>query len=214
MPFIALQKSTGKRIDITTIESPRAELRADDMACPVCGSPMLVKAGLINRAHFAHKPGREDCPYAAYSAGETQEHREAKQLIRDHMSDWFSEYGIARPELEVYVPEVTHARNRIADVMFTFPGGWRVAHEVQLASITVGDLQDRTEDYERAGIDVFWWFGRDAFGKGALEWSIRRYGFYLKVELLEVPKATETVFNSARADQVAIRNRQLESVGL
>ena len=214
MPFIALQQSTGKRIDITTIESPRTELRVADMVCPVCGSPMLVKAGLINRAHFAHKPGREDCPYAAYSAGETQEHREAKQLIRDHLSDWFAEYGIARPELEVYVPEVMHARNRIADVMFTFPGGWRVAHEVQLASITVGDLQDRTEDYESAGIDVFWWFGRDAFGKGALEWSIRRYGFYFKVEMLEGKRAIETVFYPAEARKAQLLERQLQSAGI
>jgi len=214
MPFIALQQSTGKRIDITTIESPRAELRAADMVCPVCGSPMLIKAGLIYRPHFAHKPGREDCPYAAYSAGETAEHREAKELIRAHLGEWFSEYGIAQPDLEVYIPEVLHARNRIADVLFTFPSGWRVAHEVQLASITVEELQLRTEDYESAGIDVFWWFGRDAFGKGALEWSVKRYGFYFKVEMLEGPKAVETVLYPADARKFQVLDRQLASTGL
>lgn len=183
MPFIALQQSTGKRIDITTIEQPRAVLQAADMVCPVCGHPMTIKAGMINRAHFAHKPGREDCPYAMYAAGETQEHREAKQLIRDLLAEWFSEYGIARPELEVYVPEVMHARNRIADVMFTFPSGWRVAHEAQLASITVEELQARSEDYESAGIDVFWWLGRDAGKPGPYEWSMNRYGFILKIDV-------------------------------
>jgi competence CoiA-like predicted nuclease len=83
-----------------------------------------------------------------------------------------------------------------------------------LASITVEELQLRTEDYESAGIDVFWWFGRDAFGKGALEWSVKRYGFYFKVEMLEGPKAVETVLYPADARKFQVLDRQLASTGL
>lgn len=190
MPFIALNKVTGARVDITQIVNPRTVLRAGEMVCPVCAHPMMLKAGEVKRHHFAHMPGREDCPYAQYSAGETQEHRDAKELIRGQLHEWFSEYMDATGELEVYVPEVTHARNRIADVLFTFPGGWRVAHEVQLAQITTGELSDRTEDYASQGIDVFWWFGRDALKQTSNAiWSMKNYGFVLKIDI--VPKLSD-----------------------
>jgi competence CoiA-like predicted nuclease len=185
MPFIAVNKTTGERIDITCVEGPRLTLKASEMVCPVCGHPMMLKAGDIKRHHFAHMPGKEDCPYAQYAAGETQEHRDAKELIRSQMHEWFAEYMNAVGDLEVYIPEVMHARNRIADVLFTFPSGWRVAHEVQLAQITTAELAERTEDYASQGIDVFWWFGRDALKQQANGiWSQKTYGFVLKIQTI------------------------------
>lgn len=187
MPFIALNSRSGERVDITRTTNPLAELRASEMVCPVCAWPMIVRAGTVNRSHFAHKPGREDCPYAEYWRRETPEHLAAKVLIRDELANWFGEYGMATPALEVYIPDVKHARNRIADVLFTFPSGWRIAHEIQLASITIDELRERSEDYLSAGIDVFWWFGRDAAKQSNFEWSIKTYGFILEIQIQAQP---------------------------
>ena len=208
MPYVALNKVTGERVDVTRIVNPRSVLKASEMVCPVCGHPMMLKAGEIKRHHFAHMPGKEDCPYAMYSAGETQEHRDAKELIREKLAEWFSEYMAAAGELEVYIPEVMHARNRIADVLFTFPGGWRVAHEVQLATITTAELAERTEDYASQGIDVFWWFGRDALNQpsNAL-WSMKTYGFVLQIDILDEQPAGDRVLYASKADHdPALRN--------
>lgn len=184
MPFIALDERTGLRIDVTTVANPRADLRADVHVCPVCGGRMILRAGIIRRPHFAHVPNpAEPCSYAEYAARETAEHREAKVIVRDMIAQWFAEYSTATADLEVYIPDVQHARNRIADILFTFASGWRVAHEIQLAAITTAELWERTRDYWSAGIDVFWWFGRDADTPANREWSMSNYGFYLDIQI-------------------------------
>ena len=185
MPFIARDKTTGERIDITECSNPRSALVAANMVCPVCESEMIIRAGSIIQAHFAHKPGRDDCPYAAYSAGESPAHRTAKLIVRGALSDWFKEYIDAKGNLEVYIPDVMHARNRIADILFSFPNGWRVVHEIQLAPIAPAELQDRSDDYMSAGIDCFWWFGKRAATAENLLWSEQRYGYHLIIRFDE-----------------------------
>lgn len=182
MPFVALDVRTGLRIDVTAVAGPLDALRADAHVCPVCGQRMILRAGLVKRPHFAHMPGK-DCPYAEYAARETAEHREAKVIVRDMIAQWFAEYSAATAELEVYIPDVQHARNRIADILFTFRSGWRVAHEIQLAQISTAELWERTQDYWSAGIDVFWWFGRDADTAANRDWSLNNYGFYLDIRI-------------------------------
>jgi len=61
-------------------------------------------------------------------------------------------------EFEVKLPDV----GRIADVMLEMEGGWKIAHEVQLASITTEELIERTKSYLGNGIDVTWWLGGKA----------------------------------------------------
>jgi hypothetical protein len=65
--------------------------------------------------------------------------------------------GCAQAHVQVEGP--THGRSRIADVMVTFPGGDRVALEVQYAGLSVLDWQSRRADYARAGIRDVWLFG-------------------------------------------------------
>lgn len=195
MPLVALNTVTGERVNIIDLENPRAVLAKDSVVCPVCNSPMYIRGGTPNLIHhFAHKPGREDCEYAIYSRGETEEHRQAKIAVYQNLSTWFAEYTVAVPAMEVRIPEVKHAHHRIADVLFTFPSGWRVAHEIQLASITPEELQARTEDYAETGIDVFWWFGRDALKQTrVLDWSMNTYGFVLRVRVQQSENETGTV---------------------
>ena len=183
MPFIAKNSQTGERIDITKIENPRNSLKSSELVCQWCDSPMIIRAGLVARPHFAHKSGRDECPYVEYARGKTPEHLAAQEALRDHLADWFKEYTSTQAELEVIIRETTHKKNHFADVMFTFPCGWRVAHEVQLAGITVQELEERTQDYLGAGIDIVWWFGRDADTATNREWSYRNYGHALRISI-------------------------------
>ena len=172
MPFVALHKDTQERIDITRIENPRESLKSGDCVCQLCSTPMIIKAGQILRAHFAHYAS---CETDYQSHPESAEHREAKIYLATHLREAFKEYTHASIEYEVPIPEV----KRIADLLATFPMGWRVAHEIQLASITVEQLEARTNDYARAGVDVVWWLGKSANTPANREWSRRTFGYAL-----------------------------------
>jgi competence CoiA-like predicted nuclease len=174
MPFIAIRKATGERIDITAIEYPRAALTSGECLCQLCGAPMIVKAGLVRQHHFAHA-GRCTSDYQSHP--ESPAHREAKRYLVTHLREWFKEYENTRIAYEVPIPEV----KRIADLLVTFPTGWRVAHEVQLASITTEQLQERTNDYTLAGIDVVWWLGKSADTETNRAWCRCTFGYALSL---------------------------------
>ncbi len=178
MPFIAMMKATGERIDITTIENPRAALTSGECLCQLCGTPMIVKAGLVRQHHFAHA-GRCTSDYQSHP--ESPAHREAKRYLATHLREWFKEYAHAHIAYEVPIPEV----KRIADLLVTFPTGWRVAHEVQLASITTEHLQERTNDYTLAGIDVVWWLGKSADTETNRAWCRCTFGYALSLTVYE-----------------------------
>lgn len=77
MPFIGLKKDTSERIDITQIENPRLILKSGDCICQLCGSPLIVRAGNVYKAHFAHY-GDRDCNTEYKYHPESPEHRESK----------------------------------------------------------------------------------------------------------------------------------------
>lgn len=172
MPFIALQKDTKDRIDITTLDNPRLVLKSGECVCQLCGAPMTIIAGQIRVAHFRHMAA---CPTEYASHPESPQHREAKKFLALHLRTAYAEYTTADIEYEVPVPEV----KRIADLMITFPMGWRIAHEVQLASITTEILQERTNDYLRAGVDVVWWLGNNANTPANRDWCRDTFGYVL-----------------------------------
>lgn len=191
MPLVALDKNTQKRIDITRIENPRQELKAEDIVCPLCEAPMVIVAGSIRIHHFRHKA---NCNSDYKSHPESYEHLRTKALVAQNVGKWFKEFTSAEPRLEVPIPEV----KRIADVMFIFPNGWRVACEVQLASITIDELQQRTDDYLRAGVDVFWFLGKNAASESNIRWATAQQGFAIILQYSEqkhtsriTPKAIE-----------------------
>lgn len=173
MPFIA-RNSAGERVDITRVADPRS-LRADSHTCPLCEQQMIVKAGLLVRAHFAHR--------AACSAAErwdvhpeSEAHLSAKAFLRDWLHDIVRDYGAERVwiDLEVPIPMPWRPRGRVADVLVVFPCGWRVACEAQLAAITPQEIVERTEDYRMAGVDVFWYLGGRAASRRVRFWCARR----------------------------------------
>jgi competence CoiA-like predicted nuclease len=176
MPFVALHRETKERIDITRIENPRETLKSGDYVCQLCGIPVIIKAGLIVRAHFAHT---SLCDSDYQSQPESPDHREAKVFLATHLHESFNDYRNTQIEYEVPIPDV----KRIADLMVTFPTGWCVAHEIQLASITTETLEERTNDYIRAGVDVVWWLGKSANTPANRNWCRETFGYILTLNI-------------------------------
>ncbi|HPE73193.1 MAG TPA: competence protein CoiA family protein [Candidatus Competibacter sp.] len=67
---------------------------------------------------------------------------------------------------------------------------WLLAHEVQLSSITVEEISERTNDYRKAGIDVHWWLGGAGNSEAVNEWCRREYGGSF---ILDYRKASEHI---------------------
>jgi len=175
MPFIAIDKNTGKPIDILEISNPHLTLKKSEFICQLCGEAMFLKAGPILRPHFSHFA---DCK-SDYKTGhsETANHLFAKMELKRILRAQFSNLENIEIEYEVPIPEI----KRVADVLVTFPMGWRMAHEIQLSSITLEDLEERTNDYFRGGIDVYWWLGESADIPSNRMWCVKKFGFSLSI---------------------------------
>ncbi len=184
MPFIAKHKLSGVRIDITTIPNPKAVLNSGDYVCPLCASPLIVRGqhyrqGGIVHSHFAHQ---SDCVSEYDAHPESPEHLLGKIFLRERLHGFYDHYATVQIELEVPAPMEWRDKGRIADIMVTWPMGWREVHEVQLAPITPKVLEERTYDYQRAGLDVTWWLGKRADTQINREWSQNRFGETLGIE--------------------------------
>mgnify|MGYP001952948993 CR=1 FL=1 len=111
-----------------------------------------------------------------------------EEMISFNMSEEDKMYNINVIGTENIVnAALTNEVKRIIDIAMIFPNGWIVAHEIQLSSITTENLENRTNDYRKLGIDVFWWFGKSADKKANREWAIEKYGQSLSInyELLD-----------------------------
>jgi competence protein CoiA len=174
MPFVAHDRETKERIDITRYRNPRAELQAERLICQLCGVPMIIRQGLVIRPHFAHTRSCST-PYASHP--ESPEHLLGKETV----STWLrKQQGFEGATVELEVP--IHARKRIADIFVTFPQGHKLAVEIQLASITPGDLAARTKDYFDDDTDVIWVLGKDALrGASNVQWCTTVLGGYLQL---------------------------------
>jgi len=164
MPFVAKNKNTGERIDITQIVNPRVVLKKGTLVCPLCNEDLFIVAGLVRVHHFRH---RIKCSSEWLHHPESIEHLTAKSIIANYLRSRKDYKGRGvNIELEVPLEEI----NRQADILVTFPTGWRVVHEVQLSSITIEELQQRTFDYERLDIQTYWWLGKNAASETNIDW--------------------------------------------
>jgi len=171
MGLIAKNKKTEERINILDYKEPRQELKKDEIVCHLCDGDLIIKSGLIRMKYFAHKPNAPcQCDYARHP--ESYEHLFFKKLLSENLAKEFGEYLNAKPLLEYPIHEV----KRIADIVFQFPSGWLVAHEIQLSSITIEALDERTNDYRNAGIDIVWWLGKSANTPTNRQWLIENFG--------------------------------------
>jgi hypothetical protein len=152
------------------VEADRQLERRQAFKCPGCQADVILKAGSIKIAHFAHKPGS---PVCAYSVGETVAHLTAKKLFCEAAR----ERGL-RAELEYPVGD------QRADVAIWAPNGKMLVIEIQHTPIDVDELKRRILGYRRKGISHIWvptikpGYGNDE-GKPVSRYSIRPFERYL-----------------------------------
>lgn len=186
MSFVALRKDTRERVDITHYPSPKKEaLKHYVLLCQECDGVLHVREGDVRIAHFAHLPGAH-----CEAAGESQEHKNGKLYLRDHLADIFPDYAKAVFDFEYRVPGV----DRIIDLLVTLPDGRKVAHEVQLASITTKQLRERTDDYVKAGISTVWWLSGSAYTMTNVQWCLQQFEVAYILQYKEkMPVATKVL---------------------
>lgn len=185
MPFIAKIRTTGERLSVLDYER-MLDMSKDDIVCPFCDEPMYIRGGdrTAYRRHFAHRIecGADWLPEEYASGLETIEHLAGKEWLklnfRNLLSDEYIKGAVAEYEVIVPIPAVGSypARKRVADVMVTFPDGRQIALECQLASITPEQLEERTHDYQRAGVDVRWVLGKTADRHQNRSWCEQHFG--------------------------------------
>jgi len=184
MPLTAEARPKGssvdyKTVDITRYDSPRIELANHELRCPECKHTMHVYQSLIKMTHFAHNPGFDrDC---TLSMGEGNEHMYAKQAIAEKLASMRGYEG-ARVLKEYWLGDVA----RRADICVVYPDGNTEVHEIQLAKTTIDSLEERTNDYRRAGVgDIIWWFGGQADNQNNRVWAKDKLGGYGELSITE-----------------------------
>lgn len=98
------------------------------------------------RDGFSHRPG------AGKHSPEGLFHQQGKALIHSWVSG-------AYPYADVVLELATESRDRIADVMVTWPTGQRISVEIQYAPLTVEAWLTRHQSYLSQGITPVWLLG-------------------------------------------------------
>lgn len=121
------------------------EVQRDDgpFHCPECEEELILKAGRVKVAHFAHLPN-SDCSYAGLP--ESAEHIEAKLEIYEALR---VQSGVEKLQVERYLKEVR------PDISFYYEGSY-IAIEIQISPITLDEIIRRTTAYTRKNIYVLW----------------------------------------------------------
>ncbi len=133
----AKRKLTGE-----TITAYFATKAHGPFKCPDCGDEVILKTGRSTVNHFAHVN-----PLAClYAENESDEHRRCKMEIFEALQKL--------PNVRNAVLERPLGTNR-PDVSAEI-NGVKVAIEVQLSSLSIETIMQRTIDYHRAGIYVLW----------------------------------------------------------
>ncbi len=177
MPLVAMKGET--RFDISTNSNPRALRGIQGFVCPMCDGAMIVRAGDFVAAHFAHKNA---CTSTIGHHPESLEHNEAKSAI----AKWLR----VRPEYrgsEVILEYIFKQIDRRADIYVRYPNGVHEAHEIQFSRITPEELEARTGDYGKLGIETHWYFGGQADTQYNRAWCKENLGGYYQLLFEEVP---------------------------
>lgn len=189
MPFIGIDKESGERVNILDYANPRAELKPRSLVCRHCGEDFYIRGSVAHavRAHFVHKSTVE-CDASKRAHPETPEHLFFKEHLYRHLVAEIEEYTNCTTAIEYGIPEAG-LHGRTADVAILFPNGWIVCHEIQLAPISLEDLNQRTEDYRDAGADVIWWFGGQADTETNRNWAEETIGASYSLDFDYIPES-------------------------
>ena len=154
MPYTAYVDAKHTRIEgLSHTQIERLRRSDASITCPYCGADMIVVNGAVLAAHFRH-PSKRECTHVGHPM--SPEHRRAQLLLEEYFA---GDYELSCVALEAPVDMTWRTRGRVVDVLLELED-LRVAHEVQLSPITLRELTERSQDYEKAGIEhVVWWLG-------------------------------------------------------
>lgn len=148
--------ANGRRVVIgrDDLTGLRALSDARVLTCPGCGSVLILHAGSLRAAHFAHLPGAIcHCPQ---TEPETPEHRAGKLLLQEWLMAQLPEDEI---ELEAHIPET----GQRADVLIRRGKTQRIALEFQCANLSAREWRRRHQAYRDAGFRDLWLLGGSRF---------------------------------------------------
>ena len=49
MPFMGLNRITGKKVNILNVADPKSEWSPDDIACPHCGTTLIIRRAHVRK---------------------------------------------------------------------------------------------------------------------------------------------------------------------
>jgi competence protein CoiA len=134
--------SARRKSDGQTVLAYFESKRNGPFACLVCNEEVVLKSGKSKTDHFAHAN-----PLACrYAEAESEQHRRCKQAIYEALMREPNVHNVAmeRP-LGTVRPDVCARIN-----------GVPVAIEVQISSLSLETIMERTIEYHRKGIYVLW----------------------------------------------------------
>lgn len=131
-----------RKSDKVKIIAREAEKNQSPFLCPVCNDMTILKKGRIKIHHFAHKP-----PFnCQFGVGEKEIHRKAKEEIYFELK---KSKQITFCELEFDLKTVR------SDIYFEL-NNIKIALEIQVSSLTVNEIINRTVKYYNLGVYVLW----------------------------------------------------------
>ena len=119
--------------------------RQKQYLCPECHTPVIVRKGQVNIAHFAHIHA-SDC---AASIGETAEHLVGKRQI----FQWAQSRGW-QPQMEYYCAAIQQRPDVLTHIC-----GQPTVLEFQCSALSVQRLQERNAGYQQLEFNYYWLLG-------------------------------------------------------
>lgn len=118
--------------------------RTTTFYCPQCDDVLQLKVGDIVMPHFAHK--KDATCSASFSEGETTEHLQGKQQLYHFLT------GISDDvKLEPYFNILAQRPDLLVTV-----DGQTIPIEFQCSTIPISLVEERTNSYEKAGMNPIW----------------------------------------------------------
>lgn len=184
MPFKAIDSLTDRPVIATWYEeSLILRGKHPKLHCPCCNTQMFACGGKSQRTrtHFRHQHKKDCLISRKYPGGDRNltNHTIAVFQVYSYLAEFLKSPGLRDFE---YTLDFEHYSSRIpdriADIAVLDKNGEIVqAHEVQLTKIPVSELEDRTESYYQAGVEVTWWLGIGCHSEDIQIWSLDKFGY-------------------------------------
>jgi hypothetical protein len=124
----------------------RALSRDGLLRCANCGHRVLYKHGAVRRAHFAHTA--DAACIDRYGEPDSLPHQAMKLAMWRWLRDRYPEASV---EMEVVIET-----GQRSDVLITWPGGQRLAVEVQLSPLSAAGWLERHDLYQSCQVRDVW----------------------------------------------------------